>query len=513
MTKATLGLDGGKAADLAWVHTLYELGHTAAQGANPIKVYQHMIEHIVTGFGARSGSIALRVDGTDDMLEVVAGTDLPVGVIGSLLPRGVGVFGHVMATGEPLLINGDVADAGLPSRVGERGDRRTHSAMCWPLRIRDRIIGAVAINRSFEQARYSLTDLDRGQVVTNLLALVIANHRMHVERESRILELSTLNELMRRMNDQLEEAQDQLIQSEKLASIGQIAAGVAHEINNPIGYVLSNLGTLESYLSTVFGLLELYIDAERSMSDPPAPLDRARTLRGAVDFDYLCTDAKALMAESLEGVLRVKHIVQDLKDFSRGPVDEPFSKVNLHEAIDRTLSIARNEVKYKANIETNYGTLPEIECQPSRLHQVFLNLLVNAAQAIEVSGTIRISTGAAAGEVWIAFEDTGCGIPRDQLNRIFDPFFTTKPVGQGTGLGLSVSYSIVRRHGGRIDVESEVGRGTRFTVRLPIQRAPGVLAGGAPGDAGGAFAPAGIPALEPDRVTACEIDMSLAAVN
>jgi two-component system NtrC family sensor kinase len=306
--------------------------------------------------------------------------------------------------------------------------------------------------------------------MTNLLALVIANHRMHVERESRILELSTLNEVMLRMNTQLEEAQDQLIQSEKLASIGQIAAGVAHEINNPVGYVLSNLRTLDSYLKSVFDVLALYAQADAHEPDVADVLARARDMRARINFEYVQSDTNALMAESVEGILRVKQIVQDLNDFSRGAADESWAIINLNEALERTLGIARNGVKYKARIETDYGVLPDLECQPARLDQVFLNLIVNASQAIEVQGTIKISTGAAAGHVWVCVEDNGCGIPRDKVKQIFDPFFTTKPVGQGTGLGLSVSYSIVRRHGGTIEVESEVGRVTRFTVHLPTRR-------------------------------------------
>jgi signal transduction histidine kinase len=342
--------------------------------------------------------------------------------------------------------------------------------MCWPLRISERIIGAIAVNRAPGQPKYSVDDLDRGQAMTSLLALVIANHRMHVERANRIVELSTLNSTMQRMNEMLEETQDQLVQSEKMASIGQIAAGVAHEINNPIGFVLSNLGTLDSYLTSLFGLLETYIEAERAGSGQEAALDRVRALRQNVNFDFLRGDIVALVAESRDGILRVKHIVQDLKDFSRGGADEVWEIVNVHDALDRTLNIVRNEVKYKARIETNYGSLPDIECLPSRLHQVFLNLIVNAGQAIEASGTITISTGASGNEIWIRFEDTGCGIPKQHLNRIFEPFFTTKPVGQGTGLGLSVSYSIVQRHEGSIEVESEVGRGTRFTIHLPLRQ-------------------------------------------
>ncbi|MGH3525602.1 MAG: sensor histidine kinase, partial [Mycobacterium sp.] len=150
--------------------------------------------------------------------------------------------------------------------------------------------------------------------------------------------------------------------------------------------------------------------------------------------------------------------------------DEAWEVVSLHEAIERTVNIVRNEIKYKARIEAHFGDLPDVECLPSRLHQVFLNLIVNAGQAIEANGTITISTGATASEVWVRFEDTGCGIAKEHLNRIFEPFFTTKPVGQGTGLGLSVSYSIARQHGGCIEVDSEVGRGSRFTIHLPLRQ-------------------------------------------
>jgi signal transduction histidine kinase len=162
--------------------------------------------------------------------------------------------------------------------------------------------------------------------------------------------------------------------------------------------------------------------------------------------------------------------VHDRRDISRGAFYDSSQLIDLHAALDSTLNIVRNEVKYKATIVRNYGELPEIECLPSRLNQVFLNLLVNAGQAIDANGTITLATGTQGAEAWIRIADTGSGIAAEHVNRIFEPFFTTKPVGQGTGLGLSVSYSIVHKHGGRIEVESEVGRGTTFTVRLPLRQ-------------------------------------------
>ena len=467
----------GTITDLAWICALYELGQKAANGANPQQVRQEILEHIVRGFDAQSGSIALIVEDTNDQLEIAAGTDLPPGTVGSALPRGVGVFGHVVATGQPVLVNGDAAETGLPLRRNEPRNRATHSAMCWPLRAQERTIGAVAVNRAADRPRYTVADLDQGQALTSLLALVMANHQMHVERDNRIVELSTLNETMQRMNASLEDAQNQVIQSEKLASIGQISAGVAHEINNPLGFVLSNLCSLETYVAQLCELLLAYTEAERVLPAPlPEPLVRVRALREAKDFDFLRGDIVALMAESRDGLMRVKRIVQDLRDFSRGGFDESWQLIDLHAALDSTLNIVRNEIKYKASIVRSYGELPEIECLPSRLNQVFLNLLVNAGQAIDANGTITLTTGTQGGEAWIRIADSGSGISPEHLHRIFEPFFTTKPVGQGTGLGLSVSYSIVRKHGGRIEVESEVGRGTTFTVRLPLRQTGADLA-------------------------------------
>jgi signal transduction histidine kinase len=457
-------------SDLSWIRALYELGQRAVDGTAPSRVLQEIVEHIVRGFDAESGSIAMVVDGIDQ-LEIVAGTDLPPGAIGRRLVRGVGVFGHVVATGQPVLINGNAAQSGLPVRVTETRERATRSAMCWPLLVRERIIGALAVNRGAERPKYTPYDLDCGQAVTSLLALVIANHRMHVEREQRIIELSTLNATMQRMNAQLEDAQNQVIQADKLASIGQISAGVAHEINNPVGFVLSNLGTLESYLQSIFALFDAYARLDttsaKSLAEHAATV---RSLDEKIDFGFLRGDIAALLAESRDGLLRVKSIVQDLKDFSRGGFTESWETVDLHAALNSTLNIVRNELKYKVTIDTVYGDVPEVECMPSRLNQVFVNLLVNAGQAIETSGTITISTGTEGSDAWIRIEDTGCGIAPEHLHRVFEPFFTTKPVGRGTGLGLSVSYAIVRKHGGRIEVKSEVGCGTRFTVRIPIRQ-------------------------------------------
>ena len=267
----------------------------------------------------------------------------------------------------------------------------------------------------------------------------------------------------------LEEAHNQLLQSEKMASIGQLAAGVAHEINNPIGYVNSNLGTLGTYVEQMLSVLNAYEQAEATCDQ--AARVRARALKEEVDLDFIKEDILSLLKESGEGIRRVKQIVQDLKDFSH--VDEvEWQMADLHHGLDSTLNVVNNEIKYKADVVREYGDIPRVECLASQLNQVFMNMLVNAAHAMNdgTRGLITVRTGVVGDEVWVEFADNGKGIPPENMTRIFDPFFTTKPVGKGTGLGLSLSYGIIEKHQGRIEVMSEVGKGSAFRVWLPVNR-------------------------------------------
>jgi len=264
----------------------------------------------------------------------------------------------------------------------------------------------------------------------------------------------------------LEEANKQLLHSEKMAALGQMAAGVAHEINNPVSYVSSNLDTLQSYLSVLLRVIDHYVEAEPQLTGSDAVLTPARELRQQLDLDYIRQDVADLMRESKEGITRVRQIVADLKSFSHVDDQAPLP-ADLHRGLESTLNIVHNELKYKAEVIKEYGDIPSIECRLPQLNQVFMNLLVNAAHAIEGHGTIWIRTGTDQQYLWVEIEDTGKGIAPEHLARIFEPFFTTKPVGQGTGLGLSISYSIVAKHGGHISVSSVVGKGTRFRVCLP----------------------------------------------
>jgi two-component system NtrC family sensor kinase len=265
----------------------------------------------------------------------------------------------------------------------------------------------------------------------------------------------------------LQEAHDQLLQAEKMASIGQLAAGIAHEINNPVGFVNSNMGSLRTYVATLCRVIGAYEQALRAQGASPGLVAHFAEVREQAELDYVQEDVTELIKESMDGLQRVKDIVQALKDFSHVDKSE-WQVADLHAGLDSTLIIVANEIKYKANVEKHYGKIPEIACLASQLNQVFMNLLVNAAHAIKERGVITIRSGVDGDTVWVAIGDSGCGIAPENLNRIFEPFFTTKPVGSGTGLGLSLSYGIVKKHGGRIDVASIPGAGTTFTVRLPI---------------------------------------------
>ena len=292
------------------------------------------------------------------------------------------------------------------------------------------------------------------------------------ETAAQHLELERLNQLLQeekneqaRLIRKLEDAQAQLLQSEKMAAIGQLAAGVAHEINNPVGYVYSNFSSLERYVEDLFRLIETYQTVAAEHQEP-ALRARLEQANQTLDYDFLRSDMADLVRESRQGLERVKQIVQDLRDFSH--IDSgDWQMTDLHKGLDSTLNVIWNEIKFKAEVVKNYGDLPEVQCLGSQLNQVFMNLIINAAHAIEQQGTIWLETGAQDDWVFVRVRDSGAGIDPEHLTRLFDPFFTTKPVGQGTGLGLSVSYSIVGKHHGRLEVESEPGQGATFTVWLP----------------------------------------------
>jgi PAS domain S-box-containing protein len=283
--------------------------------------------------------------------------------------------------------------------------------------------------------------------------------------------LDQKNKELEKAYNQLKTAQLQILQQEKMASIGQLAAGVAHEINNPIGFINGNLNSLGRYLRRLASFMSLESEAWTRVREYNEELGAiAATIseqKKTLKIDWIVNDLTNLIEESLEGTERVTRIVQDLKTFSR--VDEAeLKEADINQGLESTINIVWNELKYKATVKKEYGEIPRTKCNLGQLNQVFMNILVNAAHAIEKQGEIRVKTWHDNGHIAVSIADTGCGIPKEKLGRIFEPFFTTKEVGKGTGLGLSIAYDIVKKHGGDIGVESEVGNGTEFTIKIPI---------------------------------------------
>ncbi|EAU66734.1 PAS/PAC sensor signal transduction histidine kinase [Stigmatella aurantiaca DW4/3-1] len=268
-----------------------------------------------------------------------------------------------------------------------------------------------------------------------------------------------------------EQRQSQLIRAEKLASLGQLAAGVAHEVTNPVSYVISNLSTLSQYVSSLLPLLKLQEEIARERAPDPALLSqqfaRLRELWNQEDMEYLIQDMPEMVEESMVGAQRIKEIIRSLRTFARSDDAKP-QRADLNEELESSLRMVWSELKYKCEVKRDFAPLPPVTCYPTQLNQVFTNLLVNAAHAIETRGELHVRTWQEQDEVVVQISDTGRGMSPETLSRIFTPFFTTKPRGQGTGLGLSISYDIISRHEGRIDVKSEVNKGTTFTIYLPI---------------------------------------------
>ncbi|MDD5434001.1 MAG: ATP-binding protein [Nitrospira sp.] len=306
---------------------------------------------------------------------------------------------------------------------------------------------------------------DVHQLITELM---MANEELEERVRIRTEELQIAKNKSDKAFRDLQQLQGQLVQSEKMASIGQLAAGIAHEINNPTGFVSSNIKTMEEYLKDIKSIITEYDEVVKlcgkvSDKDIQDKISRVEDEKQAIDLPFLLNDLDQIIHETTDGVKRITKIVKDLREFSHTGSDIP-EYANINKGLESTLNIVWNELKYKAEVITVYGEIPEVLCYSQQLNQVFMNLLVNAAHAIKEKGTIRINTMVEDEFVVVEVSDTGEGIPPENLSRIFEPFFTTKPVGKGTGLGLAVTYAIIQKHCGEIKVDSEVGKGTTFRV-------------------------------------------------
>jgi two-component system, NtrC family, sensor kinase len=380
------------------------------------------------------------------------------------------------------IIGNNIRQSGMPASVTDKLLAQTERT------IRDGTLELLEYALDMPQGRqhYEARTFRSGpdealSLVRNITEEKLKEERLLQQEEQLRRHRDSLEELVRNRSEkllqatiELEEQQAQLIQAEKLASLGQMAAGVAHEINNPVSYVMSNLGTLDQYVSSLSPLLRMQRELlELPETEPGGPraelLERMRELWQREDMDYILGDAPELIEESLGGTRRIKEIAQSLRSFAREDSGEP-QLVDVNAELATSLKIVWNELKYKCEVKRDFGPLPPVSCHPTQIAQVFTNLLMNASQAIETRGEIRIRTRHEGGDVIVEIADTGKGMTQETLSKLFTPFFTTKPRGQGTGLGLSVSYGIITRHKGRIEVQSEPGKGSTFIIRLPAEQ-------------------------------------------
>lgn len=321
----------------------------------------------------------------------------------------------------------------------------------------ERILGVVKIT-GIAFPEYLDTYLNLALSTIEVCGLALINARIFKEIADKNSELEHAHTLLKNTHVQM-------LEQEKMASIGQLASGVAHEINNPIGFITSNLSTLGKYLARITDYCAVSDQALANVGG--SVKEEVTAARARLKIEYVLNDTQQLIAESMDGAIRVKNIVDDLKSLARTDTQE-MVRADLNKVLESALNIANNEIKYVADVTRMLGTLPAVLCNPQQLSQVFINLLTNAGQAMEGHGVITIRSWCENDCVCVSVADTGTGIPENIRSRIFEPFFTTKDVGKGTGLGLSISYDILQKHGGEISVESRVDGGSIFIVRLPV---------------------------------------------
>ncbi len=464
---------------------LTDLSAAVSGTLDPEKIYDQALSWLVHRMAYQKAYLSLmdrerrvlrghRAAGTEAEAVSFEGVEIPLEAGGSASARAA-------LTGQPVFVD-DVERTTEPVHRALVRAHQVRSFVVVPLRVREKVFGVLSVT-SAETGRFDQGDVDLLTAVASHVALAIdkAESFQTIEDLSRGLEdkvrvrteqLRAANEELRSAYRDLQATQLQLIQREKMASVGQLVAGVAHELNNPIGFISSNVATLADFVQRLRGMLESYEEATL----PEADRSRVDARRRELQVDYALKYLDPMISGIREGADRTRKIVGDLRVFARTP-DDLWQPVDLHEELDSSLTLLNHLLKDRIAVIRRYGLLGPVECVRSQIDQVFLNVLANAAQAIPGPGTITIETRREGPTAVIDIADTGPGIAPDALRRIFDPFFTTKPVGEGTGLGLSISYEIVMKHGGEIRAQSPPAGGAVFTLRLPVARA------GAPGPA------------------------------
>jgi len=459
---------------------LTDLSAAVSGTLDPEKIYDQALDRLADRSGYQEVSLLL-ADRAGRTLRAhrqrAATPDTPPGpALTVALDAEASAIARTVLGGHPVLIRDARKDPDPACRVLARAGAR--SVVAAPLRVGERLVGLLAVTAP-EPERFDHPDADLLVTVANHVALALdkAQSFQTIEEMSRGLEdtvrirteqLRTANEELRAAYRDLQATQAQLIQREKMASIGRLVAGVAHELNNPIGFISSNVTTLEDFVRRLRAMLESY----QAVALPAPEQERLAARRAELKIDYALTYLDRMIAGIREGADRTRKIVGDLRVFTRA-ADDVWQPVDLHEEIESSLTLLGHLLRDRITVERRFGDIGPVECVRSQIDQVLLNLLANAAQAIVGPGTITIETRREGDMARVRIVDDGPGIPPEVLPRVFDPFFTTKPVGEGTGLGLSISYEIVKHHGGDIQAESPAGGGAVFTVRLPVSRRAG----------------------------------------
>jgi len=456
---------------------LSDLGAAVNATLDPERIYQQALDQLVHRMGYQ-GAYLFLVDRERRRIVGHKGVGGPSGAefekVDLPFDPGASVAAKVAATGVPVLVE-DVETTSEPADLRLARSLNVRSGVAVPLTVRGRVFGVIQAVSS-EARGLGAGDVELLTAVANHVAAAVdkADSFRTIEDLSRGLEekVRVRTEQLRAANEELHAAyrdlqatQMQLIQREKMASVGQLVAGVAHELNNPIGFVFSNVSTLDDFVKRLRGMLEAY----RAVALGRAEAERMQHTWDELKVDYALKYLDSMIHGIREGAERARKIVRDLRVFARSQ-DDVWQPVDLHEDLESSLTLLNHLLKDRITIHRKFGDLPPVECVRSQIDQVFLNLLANAAQAIPAEGAITIETRRENATAVIAISDTGPGIAPESLGRIFDPFYTTKPVGEGTGLGLSISYEIVKKHGGQIRAENTPGGGATFTVSVPLSR-------------------------------------------
>jgi len=424
-------------------------------------------------------------DGGEEMTAIV-GVGICQNYVGQKLRVGEGIFGNIWEKGEPFLVTDYTEWAGKMSAPYMDS---VEMVLSIPMKSQGKIIGVFSILSAEKGHMFSGDDIQLATGFSELAALAVYNATLHARKNKELADRQEIEMQLMVKNTELEHAllalkqtQSSMIQQEKMAGIGQLAAGVAHEINNPLGFVSSNFETLREYVTA---LTEVF-DAQQQLIDQALLVDHNQLaiLREQVqqlvknkDIAYIVDDLESIFSDCHDGVERVNLIVKGLKTFSRLDMQDAYEDYSLNAGIENTLIISKNEIKYYAHLETDFADVASVVAIGSQINQVFLNIILNAVHAIKdnhtdsAMGLLKIRTYEEDQYACVDIIDNGSGIKAENVSKIFEPFFTTKAVGQGTGLGLSISYDIiVNKHHGQIEVDSAVDKGTKFTIKLPIVR-------------------------------------------